>query len=287
MASGGVKLDVIGAWSREKLQMLEKYLAAYVKILSTEKCKKFCREFHYIDAFAGATEHVDRETGEYIDGSPRVALKVQPPFSSYTFIEKNTIKVKNILDSLVTQYPSHNIRVLSGDCNERLLQDVLPEFPKRKGPSKLGFIFLDPYGTNLNWSTVESIGKAGVFDVFINLSVMGITRQAPGIPPSNETKERISRCMGGDDWFEICYKENHQLTLPGLATHSHIRAHDGVADGLAAYYQNKLVGCFQYVTPFKMMYSSKNSPIYALMFASQAKTAMEKMRSIFNKTIKR
>ena len=283
MGESGLKLDQIGAWSRDKLDMLGQYLAAYVNILSTERGKEYCSDFHYVDAFAGAAEHIDKDTGEYIDGSPRVALKVQPQFFSYTFIEKNRNKVKKVLEPLEAEFPDQNIKILYGDCNEKLLNDILPTFPARKKKSKLGFIFLDPYGTNLEWDTVEAIGKAGVFDVFINLSVMGVTRQAPGTPPPPDVHERVSRFMGGDEWFKICYKENPQLALPGFAAPTHVRTHDGVADSLAKCYQEKLTSCFQYVTPFKMMYSSKNSPIYALIFASQAKTAMEKMRAILNR----
>ena len=278
-----MKLDQIGIWSRDKLSMLEQYLAAYVNLLSTEKLKEFCSDFHYIDAFAGATEHIDKETGEYVDGSPRVALKVQPPFFSYTFIEKNRNKVKKVLEPLVSEFPNQNINILYGDCNKKLLDDILPAFPPRKSKSKLGFIFLDPYGTNLEWNTVEAIGKAGVFDIFINLSVMGVTRQSPSSPPPVDVHERISCFMGGDEWFNICYRENPHLALPGIATPTHVRTHNGVADSLAKYYEEKLGSCFQHVTPFKMMYSSKNSPIYALIFARQARTAMEKMRAIFNR----
>lgn len=90
MGDSGVKLDQIGSWSREKLDMLEQYLAAYVNILSTERGKEYCSDFHYIDAFAGATEHIDKDTGEYIDGSPRVALKSHPPiFQLYVYRKKH------------------------------------------------------------------------------------------------------------------------------------------------------------------------------------------------------
>lgn len=285
MANGSIKLDEIGSWSREKLQMLEQYLAAYVSILSTDRGKQYCSDFHYIDAFAGATEHIDKETGEYVDGSPRVALKTQPPFASYTFIEKNRNRVKNVLEPLAAEFSTHVITPLYGDCNERILQDVLPQFPSRKWkqPSKLGFIFLDPYGTNLEWKTVEAIGKAGTFDVFINLSVMGVMRQAPGKPPLQDVQDRISQFMGGSDWFNLCYQTSPYLALPGLDMASHMRMHDGVADKLANCYKQKLETCFKHVTPFKMMYSSKNSPIYALIFASQAETAKKKMQAILNK----
>jgi three-Cys-motif partner protein len=288
MENNKVKLDKIGHWSLEKLNMLGEYLAAYVNILSTDKVKQNCSEFHYIDAFAGAARHLDKETNEYIDGSPLVALKTLPPFKSFTFIEKDHGKIKNVLEPLKNKFPEKDIRILSGDCNKILLENILPEFPPRKYgvPSKLGFIFLDPYGMNLEWKTVEAIGKARVFDVLINLSVMGVTRLASGAQhPSDEDKEKISNLMGGDEWFDICYKANEWGALPGITCNPYVRLHDNVCEKLAKCYAKKLEGnnLFRSGIPFKIMRSSKNSPIYALLFASQAKLALEKMRAIFKK----
>lgn len=285
MGNNIAKIDEIGLWSRDKLTMLKKYLDAYVSILSSEKGKKFCKEFHYIDAFAGATEHIDRETGEYVDGSPRVALKTKPHFTSYTFIEQNKVRINNFLTPLKSDFPDRDIKILPGDCNEVLLQKILPAFPRRKRdcPSKLGFIFLDPYGINLKWSTVKAIGEASVFDVLINLSVMGITRQASDKPPPQIIIDRISQLMGGSEWFDICYKQNNQLSLPGMTSPSYVRAHGGVVDSLADCYVKKLKEHFRYVTKFKIMRNSRNSPVYALIFASQAGLAVKTMQTIFNK----
>jgi len=77
--------DTIGPWSEDKLDLLKKYLNAYTAIMHGQKwCQ---RGYHYIDAFAGTGAPRARDEERYIDGSPRVALTIQNPFYSYTFIE--------------------------------------------------------------------------------------------------------------------------------------------------------------------------------------------------------
>lgn len=74
----GEREDVIGHWSVEKLGLLRKYLSAYVGIL---KSQPWCRGYEYIDAFAGTGKPKSKEEQRYIDGSPRVALSLRPPFT--------------------------------------------------------------------------------------------------------------------------------------------------------------------------------------------------------------
>jgi|WetSurMetagenome_2_1015567.scaffolds.fasta_scaffold293415_2 three-Cys-motif partner protein len=59
-----------GGWTQIKLDVLEKYLSAYVTAL---KNKQF--ELLYIDAFAGTGEVTTKSgSGEPIDGSAKIAL---------------------------------------------------------------------------------------------------------------------------------------------------------------------------------------------------------------------
>ena len=71
-----------GYWTRGKLDILERYLDAF----TTTKFKS--SERIYLDAFAGEPENRDRLTGESIDGSARIALRVDdPPFTVLRFFE--------------------------------------------------------------------------------------------------------------------------------------------------------------------------------------------------------
>ena len=85
--------DIIGRWSLEKLGLLHKYLAAYVRIL---KSQPWCRGYEYIDAFAGTGKPKSREEQRYVDGSPRVALSLTPPFTQYHFVEQESWRVNKI-----------------------------------------------------------------------------------------------------------------------------------------------------------------------------------------------
>jgi hypothetical protein len=59
-----VQFDQIGYWSELKLKILRRYASEYSKILS-----KQCGFTHYyIDAFAGAGEHLSRSTGCLVPG---------------------------------------------------------------------------------------------------------------------------------------------------------------------------------------------------------------------------
>ena len=88
-----------GEWTTKKLERVEKYLNAYMKIMNKQRFR-----VAYIDAFAGTgyrtankksnldelpfREFAEQESIDFIDGSARVALRVEPRFHRYIFIEQ-------------------------------------------------------------------------------------------------------------------------------------------------------------------------------------------------------
>jgi three-Cys-motif partner protein len=89
MTAASLKFDEINYWSELKLEIIEKYGAAYAKILGATRLKKF-----YIDGFSGAGRHISKQTGQQIEGSPARALRISPPFDRYYFIDMNPKKTK-------------------------------------------------------------------------------------------------------------------------------------------------------------------------------------------------
>ena len=87
-----LRIDEIGPWSEIKLQILKKYAGAYSQILTAQN--RFTHA--YIDAFAGAGEHVGRSTGEFVPGSPLNALLVRPPFKEFYLIDLDPSRVENL-----------------------------------------------------------------------------------------------------------------------------------------------------------------------------------------------
>ncbi len=276
------KVDDIGPWSRKKLELLGKYLAAYSSIMSIQRdTRKWCKGYYYIDAFAGSVTPWDKELQQYIDGSPRVALNTTPSFSGYHFIDINEKRLTENIHPLQDQFPEKTINFHLGDCNEVLIKNIIPKFPKSS--QKRAFIFLDPYGLELNWETVEAIGNAGVFDVFVNFSVMGVYRQLSDEVPNEEQRTKINKVMGTDKWISIAYREDQQLSLLEDMPQRIERIGKNLSEKLTDLYRKRLEDCFGYASKAILMRNSKGGPIYALILASHAKLAIDKMHEIFDR----
>jgi len=279
------RVDKIGSWSRQKLILLGKYLETYTSILNTPKNYSWFKGCYYIDAFAGSVTPWDKDAQEYIDGSPLVALKTIPSFNGFVFIEKDEKRLEGNIKPLIRAFPEKDIRVLPGDCNEILITDILPKFLKSKGLR--GFIFLDPYGLELCWDTVEAIGLAGVFDVFVNFSVMGVYRQLGNTPPPENVRATIDAVMGTKDWLPEAYQRSTQLTLSEEFSPRVERKNERLPERLTECYRKQLKTCFAYVSKGIMMRNASGGPIYSLILASQKELAIKKMHDIFLREEKR
>ena len=122
-----VRDDTIGSWSVDKLDLLRKYLQAYVSVLSKQS---WCKGYEYIDAFAGTGKPKSRDEQQYVDGSPGVALGLSQPFTKYHFIERSNWRIKK-LEGLLKEFPELQVEIYPGDCNESCGQESCPVFRGR------------------------------------------------------------------------------------------------------------------------------------------------------------
>lgn len=277
-------LDEIGPWTEEKLGLPSQYLAAQRNILATQNWRK---RVHYIDAFTGGVKHLSKASGRIIEGSPLIPLGIDPPFSSYTFIEKNEDRVEKAIAPLKAQFPERDIRIERGDCNAILQDRILPWLARRRRDER-GFIFLDPYGINLEWNTLAAIARTGMFDVLVNFCVMGVYRNmARGRPPLEAQKKRLDAVMGNQGWFREFYREDAQLSLFAGSRPAWYRVGEDISGRLAKFYQARLKTVFPHVSEYVIMLAPKGAPLYALMLASGAELAIKKMREIIRRIDKR
>jgi three-Cys-motif partner protein len=198
--------DVVGPWSEDKLLLLGKYLHAYTVIMQGQA--NWCRNgYHYIDAFAGTGRPRARDEERFIDGSPRVALNIQHPFNSYTFIEKSPWRVQR-LQELQREFPTRSIRILEDDCNRAITTEVTPRI--RYDHFNRGLIFLDPFSMNVEWPTIEQIAETKALEIFMNFPVMALNRTALPNDPNTLTIaqiERMNRFWGSTEWRDDIYEE--------------------------------------------------------------------------------
>lgn len=276
------KVDIIGKWSVNKLDMLRRYLAAYTSILNTDKNKKWCQGCIYIDAFAGSIYPIEKESDDIVAGSPLVALRTIPEFNEFIFIDIDNKRLTENIEPLKIKFKNKNIKTHCGDANKIIINEILPRFHGRESRYR-GFIFLDPYGLELKWRTVELIGMNKAYDVFVNFSIMGVVRQLKNDSPLEYMIPKLNAVFGNDEWRKLSYIEDKQLHLFEKEQNRILRRKENLVISLVEFYRARLKTVFTYVSEAIIMRNKNNGPLYSLILASHAKLAIEKMHEIFKK----
>ncbi|MGB3767589.1 MAG: three-Cys-motif partner protein TcmP [Phormidesmis sp.] len=270
-----------GQWTHDKLERVRKYLDAYVQIMKGRNYS-----YAYIDAFAG-TGYINRrnvavdsdseaqqisllpepnepDAREFIDGSARVALGIEPEFKRYIFIEKNGERLSQ-LAKVKADFPEQasKIRILHGDANESIL-----ELCKKDWSAHRAVLFLDPYGMQVPWSTVEKIAKTQAIDLWylfpIGVAVNRLLKKNGEISTSN--RESLDRIFGETDWFEAFYDLVKINDIFGTTSVRHEKTAD--FDTIKAYLIRRLKDTFPGVAENPLcLKNSRNAPLYLLCFA--------------------
>ena len=269
-------LDEIGPWSKIKLDIIREYSAAYSRILSTQRNPRFTHI--YIDAFAGPGYHISKQTREIIPGSPLNALYVPNPFTEYHFIDIDGDKVEE-LKKIVGK--RENIYIHEGDCNSKLMEEVLPRVPYNK--YRRALCILDPYSINYSWNVIEQIGRMRSVEIFLNFPTMYINRNVLLKHPEKTSQRQIERMntfWGDCTWQEAAYKEDKQLRLFGDISKTKVPT-----DLLVEVYRKRLIEIagFKYVPEPMPMRNTKGAIVYYLLFATHNITGQKIATDIFRK----
>jgi len=120
-----------GAWTELKLRAIADYLAFYTKALQHRPAADTPFQKWYIDAFAGTGERTEERTvgglheGQptrrerfQLEGSARRALRVEPPFQRYVFIEANERRFR-ALENLRQEYAEKNNKKMFKKLNAK------------------------------------------------------------------------------------------------------------------------------------------------------------------------
>ncbi len=281
----------VGPWAKVKLKCLGNYLNAYTKILRNQNF----RGYVYIDAFAGSgkakirkrtsvtnvdeglfhnllqessTERLNEDAGQekYIEGSPRVALNLEYPFTYYVFIELNEKRLTE-LNKLKEEHSDKDIRIHDFNCNDYLQKLSSKNINWNEWR---GVIFLDPFGTDVSWETVKAIGSTKSFEVFINFPWMAITRLANNDGNIiEENRAILDKYFGSNEWYDVMYNQESDLFGPS------IRKEQGAAKVLLNWYRGRLIETFGYASTARLITNTKNSPLYYLIWAGPNNTGQK------------
>lgn len=267
-AQDGLPARVSGPWTREKLTYLRKYATAFMTAMAPKKRQGKWDQMVYIDLLAGPGRGIDADTGEEFDGSPLIALGVQPPFDRLFF---GDINPKHI-EALRRRIPAEDVQRVDlqvGDCNA-LAKDVIAELSSRT----LGLAFVDPEGFEATFKTFQSFAMRRIDILFLFPSGIGITRNLRIF--AKQPKSPMDDLWGGKEWRD--------LPPAKLAAGKRLTAEEALSldRPWVLRFRSKMAGIgFQYQDEADPYFTNeKNVPMYHLLFFSKDPAGLTIWRGI-------
>ncbi len=280
-------------WTQDKLERVRKYLVAYSTIMKTRPFR-----YAYIDAFAGTGYHElkadESESGslfaefeepdvaEFLDGSARMALQVEPRFHKYIFIEKSPKKTAE-LERLRTEFSnkSADIRIETAEANACLQQMCSKSWTKRRA-----VLFIDPFGMQLSWETLATIAKTKAIDTWILFPVSAVNKllkKDGNIPAS--WRDRLDSMFGESAWFDVFFPEEK---LPLFGDGTTVRRKVADVDLIGKYFNKRLESIFAGVAPNPYtLRNTRGAPLFLLCFAAANPNAVKPALKIAQDILKR
>ncbi len=292
--SRGIADETVGPWAREKLEALGQYLNFYTTAL--KKQGHWVKSLTFVDAFAGAgqaklrktarasgmesllaaLEPIDQATEEYIRGSPRVALDLVNRFSRYVFIERDPGRAAE-LEQLRAEFGEGcRIEVRQGRAQEELDELLKGDLGR---PGHLAVVFLDPFGMQISWETIERLAATGRIEVIVNFTLgMAIQRVLPRSAVLRAGwRETLDRFFGSPDWHGEVFQERADL----LGSHTEKRQDAGKR--LLEWYRSRLKDAFGHVSPARLIKNTKGSHLYYLIWAGSHPLGLKGAHHILSK----
>lgn len=242
-----------GWWTVQKLDAVERYLQAYTTALRYQPF-----ETVYIDAFSGSGECKIGviENHIKIDGSARRALRINPEFSHYIFIDSDNDKVTKLRDYCSISHPAlfPKIKFHTHDTNEVLCDLAQNGFMK----DKRGVIFLDPYGPSIKWNTLQNIASTKHLDVWYLFPLSAILRFAAN-DPEKALEIKLNEVLGTEEWknwYDISLDNSEMLEKGSRRIFN-----------ILSLFKKQMESIFPMVMDPVILRNTTNSPMFALYFA--------------------
>jgi three-Cys-motif partner protein len=267
-----------GDWTSHKLNLLKAYLTPYATIM-----KKQNFTFAYIDAFAGTgnrrikksetptnplfPDFAKKEVRDFLDGSARIALQIHPQFDKYIFIELTPTRFRE-LNALRNDFPelADKIELINADCNMWLKERCL----RYNWAKHRAVLFLDPFGMQVEWTTIEAIAKTEAIDVLIlfplGVAVNRLLRKDGKI--ESEWRSALDRLFGTQNWYDLFYRKTIEQDLFETTTKMKKIVN---LNSISRYYVERLKTVFPVggvVERPHPLLNSKGNPLYHLCFAA-------------------
>lgn len=284
----------VGPWAREKLEALGQYLSFYTTVLKNQG--HWLRGTIFVDAFAGpglarvrtppsspasldlfgSDPETDVDEAEFVKGSPRVALEITNPFSSYVFIDRDPQRAAELRALKAEHYSGPPITVHEGDANAVLQTWLASGIDWRHHRA---VVFLDPFGMQVPWSTIEALARTKAIEVLITfplgMAIQRLMTRSGEIPAGWQIS--LNAFFGAPDWRGLAYEEEAGLFGQG------VRKVSDSSVKLLEWYRSRLRATFGHVSTARVIKNTRGNPLYYLIWAGPHATALKGAEHILSK----
>jgi three-Cys-motif partner protein len=247
--------------TRVKLELLEKYLLGWIRILG-----RWHTRILFVDGFAGRGQYTEGD-GKITDGSPIRALRVGHDFSGEfvaIFVEKNQdnyVNLRKTLDAVKMNYPNVQVSIKHDDF-ENVVDGILDKIDKEGAKLAPAFFFVDPFGfSGVPFPTIKRILSKPQSEIFFTFMSRDMNRFLSN--PSHQIA--LKQLFGTDECLKLADlpEETRQESLVSL-------------------YRTQLMkeAGASFVWPFRVSHTEKREVIYHLLHASNHFKALMLMKTI-------
>ena len=136
-----------------------------------------------------------------------------------------------------------------------------------KKSSIRGVMFLDPFGMNVSWETIEAIAKTEAIDMWylfpLGVGVNRLLKKDGNISPA--WKKKLDDIFGSPEWENLFYKKEVVMNLFG---EEEVTTKTSDFKQIADFFVKRMETIFAGVIKKPLpLCNSKNNPLYLLCFA--------------------
>jgi three-Cys-motif partner protein len=253
----------------KKQGVVVSYLAAYLRVMSKQR-------FHlsYVDAFAGCGARIDAAESETLQTgftfeSPAPKPKVGTALDRYVFGDLNGRHLKALAERIADLGASGEeipeTQLLKADANELVQRECewLAGHPMRRA-----VMFLDPYGMQVEWRTLEVIAGCMKIDLWLLLPTgIAVNRILPWKRAQHPFwAERMDAFYGSTGWRDALLTTDRDL----LGVERQARSSD--LSGIVRFTMSRLETLFgDGLYPHALALRTGRHQSYHLVFAASSK----------------
>lgn len=288
------KDNAVGPWAKEKLEALGQYLSFFTTVL--KKQGHWLRGTIFVDAFAGpglsrvrTRENAAEPPGlfgpdpesdvaevEFLKGSPRVALDIANPFNFYIFVERDAQRIAE-LKGLKAEYAlTRDVTIHEDDANAALQSWLASGIDWQHYRA---VVFLDPFGMQVPWSTIEALAKTKAIEIIINfplgMAIQRMLTKSGDIP--QDWQASLDVFFGSKDWHTLVYESKADLFGPKRS-----KVRDS-GTKLLEWYRGRLRTIFGNVSTARLIKNTRGNPLYYLIWAGPHKKGLDGAEHILSK----